>query len=159
MITGFESYTLKAWSDVCGLMVSGKPHKMPARPQQGTMKRAGEKRSTTLLMTVGVAHLVISSLFFTTSCSAVAVPTPITDIHDLDIARPKSSKTVSLSLIRDINQSFNMLFDSIRTGQMLIPAENIRLLAQKALLSQKESVVDIDSWAHDLANDVKGAND
>lgn len=158
MITGFELYTPKAWSDVCGLMVSGKPHKVSARPQHGTVRRTGEKLSTTLSMTVGVAHLVISSLLLPTSYSAVAIPTPFIDTHDLDVARPQSSQTVALSPIRDINQSFNKLFDSVRTGQMLIPSENVRLLAQKALLSQKEAV-DIDSWARDLANDIKVAND
>lgn len=160
MITGFESYTPKAWTDVCGLMVSSKPHKVSTHLQQGTMKRSGGKWNVILSKTVGVASLAISSLLLSTSYSAVAVaiPTPIAGTNDLNVARQKSSQTVVLSPIRDINQSFNKLFDSVRTGEMLIPSENIRMLAQKALQSQKEGV-DIDSWARNLANDIKVAND
>lgn len=159
MITGFELYTPKAWSDMYGLMVSGKPHKTNTHSQRGSVRRAVKKwNTTTLHVTVGVANLVIGSLFLSSYCGAVAAPPSVPKIHDLDAARSKSSKTVVLSPIRQINQSFNKLFDSIQTGQMLIPSDNIRLLSRNALISQKQNV-DIDSWAQNLANDIKVAND
>ena len=81
-----------------------------------------------------------------------------TEMQDFDAEKTKPPETVALSPIHGINQSFNKLFDSVRAGQRLMPSEGVRLLAQKALLSQKESV-DIDSWARKLANDIKDAKD
>ena len=157
MIKGFESYTPGAWSDENGLMLSGKAHKASAHPQQGRVRRSG-KWSVIVSGAVGGACLAISTLLLPISSSAVTIPTLVTDIQDFDVASPDSSQTVALSPIREINKSFNKLFDSARAGQTLIPSEGVRLLARKALQSQKEGV-DIDSWARNLANDVKDAND
>ena len=152
MITGFE-----AWSDVNGLILSGKAHNTSAHPQRGRVRRSG-KWSVIVSGTVGGACLAVSTLLLPTSSSAVTIPTLAPNIRDLDVAGPNSSQTVAFSPIHEINKSFNKLFDSVRAGQALIPSEGVRLLARKALQSQKERV-DIDSWAQNLANDVKDAND
>ncbi len=157
MIKGFESYTPEAWSDENGLMLSGNALKAYAHPQQGRVRRSGPWH-VTLSRAIGGACLAISSLLLPASSSAVTVPMLTTDIQDFDVEKTKPSETVAISPIHEINQSFNKLFDSVRAGQRLMPSEGVRLLAQKALQSQKESV-DIDSWARKLANDIKDAND
>lgn len=157
MITGFESYTPEAWSDVNGLMLGGKAHKVPGHPQQGRVRRSG-KWSVIVSGLVSGACLAVSILLLPTSPSAVTIPTLVTNIQDLDVARPKPSQALPSSPLREINKSFSKLFDFVRAGQTLIPSEGIRLLARKALESQKEDM-DIDSWARNLASDIKDAND
>lgn len=157
MISGFEPYTLEAWSDVCGLIVRGRPHKASIHPQQGMVRRRG---GWNIVFSKAAGGVLIGSVFLAASCNAMAVAIPkiVPDTYDFNVAKLKSSQAVDLSPIRNINQSFNKLFDSMRAGQVLIPSENVRILAQKALQSQKE-VVDINSWARNLANDIKAAND
>lgn len=158
MITGFELYSLGAWSDENGLMRSGKAHKTATHQTKDRVRRSG-KWSFIVSGVIGAACLAISTVLLPpTSSSAVTISTLAPDIHDLDLAEPNSIQTVAGSPIREINKAFNNLFDSARAGQTLIPSDGIRLLARKALQSQKESV-DIDSWAQKLAGDVKDAND
>lgn len=157
MIIGFESYTPQAWSDANGLMLSDKAQRASAHPQKGGVRRSGNW-SVIVSRAFSGACLAISSLLLPTSSGAVTIPTLTVDVQDFDVAKPKSSQTIAISPIREINQSFNRLFDSVRAGQSLIPSEDVRLLAQKALQSQMESV-DIDSWARKLANDIKDAKD
>lgn len=65
---------------------------------------------------------------------------------------------VALSPIRDINRSFNTLFDSMRTGKSLIPSEGIRQLADQAA-GLRNAKVDVEAWAAAVANDIKDAHD
>jgi hypothetical protein len=158
MIAGFESYSLGAWSDVNGLMLSGKVLTTSAHSKKEKERRTG-KWSFIVSGAVGAACVAISTVLLpASSSSAVTVSMLPRDIQDIDIPSSKQFKAVAVSPIREINRSFNRLFDSVRAGKGLIPSEGVRLLARRALKSQKERV-DIDSWAQSLANDVKDADD
>jgi hypothetical protein len=156
MITGFEFYTPEAWIDESGLIVSGKPHKVTTNSQKGAARRSG-RWDVIISSAVGGACLAISSLLLATPAASAATAMIATD-HDLSVVKTELPQDVELSPIHAINQTFNKLFDSVRTGQKLIPSDNVRLLAHNALQSQKENE-DIDSWARNLVNDIKDAND
>jgi hypothetical protein len=156
MIAGFESYTPRAWSDESGLILSGKPHNVAS--QQGRVRRAG-KWNVIISNSVGGACLAISSfVLLTPPFTAETIPIAAPNKHGFDVIGPELIKSIELNPIHVNDQSFNSFFDSVRKGQMLISSDKVRLLAKKALQSQNESV-DIDSWARNLANDIKDAND
>lgn len=155
MIQGFESYTLNAWSDVDGLMLTGKVR--PASVQHRKAKRSGAW-STIVSVGVGAVCLGISSFLFADLPSGVAIPALAYDLPDIEVAKPQVSQNVAISPIREINRSFNNLFDSVRAGEALIPSEEIRALARRALESQKANE-EIEPWAQKLAADIKDADD
>lgn len=156
MITGFESYTLDAWSDVDGLMTIGKVR--GAYTQSHVKSKRSAPWSVSIPRSLGVASLAVSAFLFSAPASAVAVPSVSHTYERVGLLEPPDTPSVVISPLRDINRGFNKLFDSVRAGESLIPSENVRSLAQKALQSQKE-VVELDSWARKLAESIKDAKD
>ena len=158
MISGFESYAPSAWYDANGLMLPGKPHKsVSTNSQRSKPKRSGSWR-VIVSNTAAGACLAISALLLPTNTSVAMTAAAPVNTDDLTVAPTVQNEAVALSPIREINRSFNQLFDSVRLGHSLIPSDDLRFLAKSVLQSQKDKM-DIESWATKLATDTKDAKD
>lgn len=158
MISGFESYAPSAWYDANGLMLPGKTHKsVSTNSQRSKPKRSGSWR-VIVSNTAAGACLAISALLLPTNTSVAMTAAAPVNTDDLTVAPTVQNEAVALSPIREINRSFNQLFDSVRLGHSLIPSDDLRFLAKRALQSQKDKM-DIESWATKLATDTKDAKD
>ena len=62
-------------------------------------------------------------------------------------------------VLPDPHESFRTLFDQFRGGESLIPSEEMRALAKRAVDASATPVSDIDEWAKRLADDTGGAHD
>lgn len=159
MIIGFESYAPGAWVDLNGLVLSGKSQRA-ANTKSLIKRKAHWSQIASSSMIVGVC-LAVSAAVVTTDASvaiAVASPVGIGDVIGPDPAMASAKDVVALSPIREINRTFNQFFDSVRAGHSLIPSDDIRALVRKAVHSNNAEV-DIEAWARNLTNDVKGAKD
>ena len=120
MISGFESYAPSAWYDANGLMLPGKTHKsVSTNSQRSKPKRSGSWR-VIVSNTAAGACLAISALLLPTNTSVAMTAAAPVNTDDLTVAPTVQNEAVVLSPIREINRSFNQLFDSVRLGHSLI---------------------------------------
>jgi hypothetical protein len=151
---GFEAYQPGLWFDESLVMLKARVRQTRHKEQS---KRALPWKlnfpSSVLKMGLAAATSVI--LFEAGSASNMeALGAQIT--AEIEVLQRRVDP--ALSPLTDINRSFNDLFDKFRGGAKLIPSEQVRKLAVKAVSGRGEKV-DAESWARSIADQTKDAND
>jgi hypothetical protein len=152
----FESYQPEAWFDDEGLVQWTSPSEHPHQPRIERRDQPWNIRIPRGLIGAGV--LAATTVIFgnVTSAASSLDAVPIGEVRTTAFLEPP--KEAVLSPLRAINRDFNSLFDSMRSGKKVAAAENMRALAKKAVEFRDEKV-DVDSWARQLSDDVKDADD
>src|SRR6266699_957432 len=151
-MTEFESYVPETWFRDGLIVVSD--FESP-KPESHATKRSspwGVEVSRVLTTAVFAVSAVLFSAPTAAASSMEAIPVP--GVRTPGFLAPKPEE---LSPLKVINRDFNSLFDSMRHGTKVIALEGMRALAKQAVRHRDEKV-DIDTWARQLADDVKDAD-
>lgn len=155
MIGEFTSYSPDLWSE--GGLVT---HTMSS---SAASKKRTEHRSEGWAVSVGSMpwRIVGAGVVAMTAWTLSFGPTA-TSFDSLFMPRHahahRSAHDPALSPLKEINRSFNGLFESFRAGTQLIPSVEMRELASKAAERRNEAV-NVQDWASRLASDIKDAAD
>ena len=153
---GFESYLPEMWIEQ-GLIVKAPRHRTTlSQPKQRNTRWANAIAASALSVSVCLA--AVTALILPNTAGANSIAALANAPNESSNAAAKRKEEPTISPLRDINRSFNTLFESFRAAQALIPSDDLKQLANRAA-EQRGKQTDTDSWATKLGDDIKAAND
>src|SRR6266853_895580 len=150
-MTEFDSYRPESWFCDGLIVVSDYDSPKPKSPVTNRFSPWNVRIPGAALASVAIAAGAIlfnATMAAASTLGAMPVPGVRTPAYLV------SPKPAALSPLKQINRDFNSLFDGMRSGTKVVALVDTRVLAKEAVRNRDEKV-DIDAWAHQLANDVK----